>query len=187
MLIGLSGKAGSGKDAAFRIIQALTDYAFDNKKNSYKLKQIAGTLLGDHNFAEKWELSDREFRDFFLEDWGMTRREFLMKLGTEAIRDGLNKNSWILALYADYRPLISNWIVTDVRFKNEAEALKERGGILIRIERPGTKGQDHPSDKDLDDYQGFDKVIVNDGTLLQFQEKIHQYVFESEILNQIKP
>lgn len=34
------------------------------------------------------------------------------------------------------RPLVSNWIITDTRFPNELKAIKDRGGISIRVNRP---------------------------------------------------
>ena len=114
----------------------------------------------------------------------MTVREFLQKLGTEAIRDGLHKNAWVNALFADYKyqhtsqagPLecFPNWIITDVRFPNEAKAIKDRGGIVVRIERmksadlkdgPGGT-QLHPSETSLDDWK-FDYIINNNGSLEQ--------------------
>ena len=77
-------------------------------------------------------------------DWDMTYREFLQKLGTEAMRDGLHTNVWVNALFADYIPHkkeggfqrsvkdtngipydfeyeveYPNWIITDMRFPNE--------------------------------------------------------------------
>jgi len=64
------------------------------------------------------------------------------------------------------------WIITDVRFPNEAEAIKKRDGILIRIdrnyvstERLNRIQQRHSSETALDDYDGFDNTIFNNGTL----------------------
>lgn len=55
-----------------------------------------------------------------------------------------------------------NWIITDLRFPNEAKAIKDRGGLLIRIDRPSIKSTDnHPSETSLDDYDGFDIKIGN--------------------------
>ena len=82
-------------------------------------------------------------------EWGMTYREFLQKLGTEAMRDGLHTNVWVNALFADYKmsyvqhPSIEyvdykaypNWIITDMRFPNEMDAVVERKGITIRVVR----------------------------------------------------
>lgn len=56
-----------------------------------------------------------------------------------------------------------NWIITDCRFKNEAKAIKERSGLIFRIERLDIKSNDnHQSEIDLDDYQDFDEWIVNE-------------------------
>ena len=75
-----------------------------------------------------------------------------------------------------------NWIITDVRFPNEAKAIKDRGGIVIRVNRTYYTedkkyiiGYDpfetHPSETALDDYE-FDYVIENDGSLDELITKI---------------
>lgn len=69
-----------------------------------------------------------------------------------------------------------NWIITDVRFPNEAQAIKDRGGIMIRIERPGVEshcGGQHPSETALDNYN-FDYVIENEGSIDELIQKIKQ-------------
>jgi hypothetical protein len=70
----------------------------------------------------------------------------------------------------------SNWIITDVRFPNEAQAIKDRGGIVIRIERPGGEshcGGAHASETALDTYN-FDYVIDNEGDIDELIEKVKQ-------------
>jgi len=84
----------------------------------------------------------------------MTPRLMLQLLGTECGRQIIHPNIWVNSLFADYnQPIdetqkinkdkgyaykgeISNWIITDVRFPNEAQAIKDRGGIVIRVNRP---------------------------------------------------
>lgn len=75
------------------------------------------------------------------------------------------------------KEVFPNWIITDVRFPNEAEAIKARKGILIKINRPNntieTSGiQQHPSEIALDDYQ-FDYTIENEGTIEDLLFKIN--------------
>lgn len=82
-----------------------------------------------------------------------TPRLFLQLIGTEGGRNLIHPNVWVNSTFADYRPvnldnievgesstnvycIMPDWILTDMRFPNEAEAIKERGGLLIRIERP---------------------------------------------------
>lgn len=57
-----------------------------------------------------------------------------------------------------------NWIVRDVRFSdNEAPAIKNRGGIIVKIERPGVERGSHASETSMDGWE-FDYIIQNDGT-----------------------
>lgn len=76
----------------------------------------------------------------------MTPRLLMQLLGTECGRHIIHPNVWINALFADYKPtgefnhihdatIYPNWIITDVRFPNEVKAIKERDGIVIRINR----------------------------------------------------
>ena len=162
------------------------------KKWAGKLKDIASLLTGIP--VESFE--DQEFKKTLLgPEWGtvtlnplnsipvfsdiqfnslMSVREFLQKLGTDAIRDGLHTNAWVNALMAGYKPgpfypdvaiekhaKLPNWIITDTRFPNEAQAIKDKGGIVIRVDRPGVKPiNDHPSEVGLDDWK-FDYKIAN--------------------------
>jgi hypothetical protein len=60
-----------------------------------------------------------------------------------------------------------NWIITDVRFPNEAQAIVDRGGIMIRINRTDKSriNADHPSETALDNWDGFNYIIDNNGTI----------------------
>jgi hypothetical protein len=60
--------------------------------------------------------------------------------------------------------LYPRWIITDVRFKNEAEAIVRRGGVLIRVNRPSDQTDNHPSETDLDSYN-FGYVLNNTGSV----------------------
>ncbi len=122
----------------------------------------------------------------------MTGRDFLQKLGTDAIRNGLHENTWVNALMSEYKIVNENlrqsmgnlidysrcfpdWIITDTRFPNELAAVKERGALTIRVERNnGTRAIDinpHPSETALDN-SDFDYTIENDGTIEELVEKV---------------
>lgn len=118
----------------------------------------------------------------------MTVRDLLQKLGTDAMRNGLHPNSWVNALMSDYigfydmdtdRTIYPNWIITDTRFPNEAKAIKDKGGIVIKVERPGVGPvNDHPSEIALKDYE-FDYIINNDGSLEDLLTEIKKFVKSS--------
>ena len=124
----------------------------------------------------------------------LTPRKLLQLLGTDCGREIIHPNIWVNALFADYKSGYveqgvgwveteddyPNWIITDVRFPNEAKAIKDRGGIVIRVNRldvdkftanfPQTL---HPSETALDDYE-FDRVIDNNGSMEELIEKVNK-------------
>lgn len=81
--------------------------------------------------------------------------------------------------YASFR----KWIITDTRFPNEANAIRERGGLVIRVNRPGTQTGDHPSETALDMYT-FDEVIMNDGNLEQLEEEVSQILLKYNLIHE---
>lgn len=184
-LIGISGRIGSGKDTFAQILIDQLGEGWEIKKYAQKLKQIASILTGVP--VENFE--DQVFKACFMGgEWGqMTFREFLQRLGTEAVRNNIHTNAWVNAFYADFKERFTGnilnerqlanekfwhfpkWIVTDVRFQNEADEIKKRGGIVVRISRNETTGENlHSSETALDDYP-FDDFIRNTGTLAELE------------------
>jgi hypothetical protein len=221
-IIGISGYSGAGKDQVGQMIKLLCyKDNWEIKKWATKLK-IISSMLTDIPI-EKFE--DQEFKKTNLEkNWDvkskyrdrrpptpMTVREFLQKLGTEAMRDGLHTNVWVNALFADYRTnfeakdvnewgknLQNNWIITDMRFPNEMEAVVERKGITIRITRPVESypenpnfngdmqiavkmAHSHPSETALDDAK-FDYEIINNGSIEDLIEKVKEILINENII-----
>lgn len=115
----------------------------------------------------------------------LSPRIMLQLLGTEAGRNIIHPNIWVNSLFSSYSET-SNWVITDCRFPNEADAIKNKGGKLIRLNRnydtPLTAEQiaisQHPSETGLDSYQGFDALVENDGSILDLVEKISTLGYE---------
>jgi len=177
MIIGISGYSGSGKDLVGTIIQEISLNKWHIKKWAGKLKTIASILTGIP--VEKFE--DQEFKKTMLgPEWDMSIRDFLQKLGTDAVRDSLHENTWVNATMIDYTTE-SNWIITDTRFPNEAEAIKKAGGIVVRVNRPGVQPiNPHPSETSLDDWN-FDAVINNDGDVSDIVHKVGLLLYRHNI------
>ena len=145
-----------------------------------------------YSSKEEAEKDVKIFKGGKVEILKMTPRLLFQIIGTECIRDKVHPNAWVNALFADYKYEIHrsevptraagfidqhvypNWIITDMRFPNELEAVKSRGGITIRVNRPYTtvvggngipatfnQNQFHPSETSLDSAT-FDFVISND-------------------------
>ena len=97
--------------------------------------------------------------------WELTKqipevRELMQRLGTEAGRSILGENIWVDALFRE--PLSAPLVVSDVRFQNEADAIRERGGIIVRVVRNGVNATNgHSSEHTKIEY---DFCINNDST-----------------------
>lgn len=166
VIIGISGKIGSGKDTLADLI-IKKDSTIVKKSFAYKLKQIGAFLTGTE--IELW--TTQEGKNIWLPEWGMTIGTFQQKLGTEAMRNGLHQQVWVHALFADWKEG-DKWIITDMRFRNEAKEVKSVGGTLIRINGDpakvranSTRDLTHPSETDLDNFSDFDLVYENTKSL----------------------
>ena len=169
MIIALSGYAKSGKDTVADIIRSL-DSSVKVVRFSDPLKQVAEVLTGIP--AARW--NSQNIKDGMIPGWNMTGREFLQRLGTEAIRNNFDKDTWVRALFSKYKQG-DRWVITDCRFQNEAVWVKMFGGKLIRIERPGVDPtNDHVSETELDSWK-FDHTIHNNGTLEDLRKTVIEF------------
>jgi hypothetical protein len=165
LIIGVSGYLRSGKDSAG---QALVADGFHHASFAAKLKDFLYAvnpwveIQGSKSFrvrnvvdAHGWEYAKDQFPEV---------RALLQRVGTDAGRKVLGENVWVDAVMRDLpqRPVV----FTDVRFPNEAKAIQDAGGAVVRITRPGfTPGPDaHVSETALDDFR-FDYHVTNSGTL----------------------
>lgn len=120
----------------------------------------------------------------------LTPRKLMQLLGTECGRKILHPNMWVNALFADRIPQVftkdnrmtekyPKWIVTDVRFPNEAKAIRDRGGKLIRINRPKDPIEDgmdnHASEVSLDSWEDWDMVIWNREGLAELLTEVKKF------------
>lgn len=125
-----------------------------------------------------------------------TPRYFLQYIGSELFRFQIHENTWVNATMADYKPLdgrtmqdpddsnigFPNWIITDTRFPNEAKAIKNKNGVVIRVNRNTGNNDQHISEIALDDYKDWDYVIDNNGTLDELIEKVLEILKKEKIL-----
>lgn len=196
MIIGVSGKIGSGKDTFASVMKELQpEYKWDVRKVAGKLKEVASLITGVP--INMWE--DQEFKNSpMVGEWGMTHREFLQRLGTDGFRNNVHPDIWVKSLFSEYIMKTKawnddccasynefpNWIVTDIRFPNEAEAIRERGYPLIKIVRDVSHDH-HISETALDGYRRWDFVIDNNGSIDHFVSQVK--VFAERIGPFVKP
>ena len=162
MIVGLSGKARSGKGAVASRLTGM--HGFVEAAFADKLKSCCKAIF---RLTDNQLYGDaKDIEDSFWED---TPRNILQKVGTECLRMGYRGDVWIKALEREIHanPGV-NFVVSDCRFPNELEAIKAWGGKLVRIERPGgpqiETGQ-HASEVASDAWTAWDYAIVNGSTL----------------------
>jgi hypothetical protein len=128
MLIGVCGAAGSGKDTVADIL-GFERVAFADPL--YEMVSIVTGLTPD-------EMRDRETKEATIDWLGHSPRQLLQTLGTEWGRDTISQTIWVDAAMRRVRRLLDEGrdvVVTDVRFDNEAAAIKAAGGQVWQIVR----------------------------------------------------
>lgn len=186
-LLSISGKKRSGKNQVAIFINELLaeragkSYVPYNEKAFANLVKVFASMLtgiplsGFESAEDKAKELGPEWSCY--DNLGlkipMTRRLFLQKLGTDACNMNLHKDTWINGLFQDWTEN-EKWIITDVRFPQEVQAIKKRSGVVIRVVRPETdnSGDTHASETSLDNYKGFDYIIDNSGTLDDLRNQV---------------
>lgn len=161
MLIGVSGKKQSGKDMFFRIAVE----TFPNKV----VKRLA--------FADAVKRYASEFFGVSPDVDKETSRWVLQGIG-EMFREKVDKSYWINQVSEKIDNIDTIYIVTDVRYRNEASWIEQAGGVLVRVERRARWSlvkDAHPSETELDDY-AFGHVIDNNGSLKEYREAVTDYL-----------
>ena len=199
-IIGISGKISSGKDTVAEIIQVYDyinkyshSWEFDSnynlyleQHNSYRIKYFADALRKVVSILTG--MPENMLKKRYVKGmsagytWGFaTYRELLQKIGTNALREVVNENVWVNALFATYDPT-QRWLIPDTRFLNEAHIIKENGGIVIRVQRSDNQSNGHQSETDLDSYE-FDAIILNNDSIENLIKSIGNFLSSRNIID----
>lgn len=199
MLIALSGYARSGKDTLAKAL--IKNHGFERVSFADKLREALYALnpqVGPNVLVADLHTSGSEgsihFKNesAFLQDvieeygwdgykettYGAEIRRLLQRLGTETGRQVLGENIWVEAAFkgAQEEGVVKNLVVTDCRFPNEAQAVKDRGGYIVRIDRPGVNPANaHESETGLDRW-AFDAYVYNNRDVAELWTTADQLV-----------
>lgn len=155
IIIGISGKKGSGKDLFSHFLcEQLIKLGFTVTIRAFAdpLKKCCGIISGQPTCI----FYSQTYKNRNAGLLNMTNRKLMQKFGD--LTRLLDPNIWInLAL----EPVKSDiLIISDVRFKNEAEAIKNKNGLLVRINSNRAEKDNHISEIDLDNYN-FELTVTN--------------------------
>lgn len=180
-IIGLAGYAQSGKDTAAEFLAeegferiAFADalkavlrdtdpalsVAWNEKPNGWPGGHpLMSELKQDKAFPLEEDL--KKFSDY---------RRYLQNLGVAA-REHIADDVWVQAALRNVKPG-GKYVITDVRFPNEARAIEALGGTVVRVRRPGFCAVNgHISETALDDWNYIISVI-NEGTLEEYKRAV---------------
>jgi len=183
MIIGISGKARSGKDTFAEMLAtelnkgAYPPYVMMAFANELKLRcQAAFDLTWEQLWGDDKEVPDERYvrvpcttltgtGEMPIVYW--TAREIMQDYG--AFYRTIDSEFWVKNLFRVIEDKeYTNVIITDVRYINEADYILNNGGYVIRVERENkdtVHNEQHPSEVELDGYNRFDFTVVNNWTL----------------------
>ena len=188
LIVGIAGRKRSGKNS----VAALAARGFLRLAFADHLKWL---------IMQTWDMSfDQVFSDELKEQvdprWGFSPRQALQQVGTEVGRK-LHSDTWVRKTLDTIRrgsrgeevilpnfemgyfehitfdeSYAQRWVIPDVRFPNEADAIRNQGGVIVKVTRPSLESTDtHDSETSVDLVEG-DYYIVNDGSLDDLQRKV---------------
>jgi hypothetical protein len=179
MIIGIAGYAQSGKDTIAEYL--LNEHGFTRVAFADGIREalyVLNPLVGAYTLrtvvdANGWEKAKRN----------VEIRRLLQVLGTEVGRDMLGEITWIKYALNKMVDPYKNYVITDVRYENEADAIRANGGTIWRVNRGGVGPvNDHPSEISMDSYDNYDFIFNNDWGIEDLHQTVLQEIGERGVL-----
>lgn len=139
-IIGICGLIGNGKDTAAGF---LIEEGYERISFAGVLKDVCANLFGwDRILLEGNTPESRAFRERKDEWWGQrlgienfTPRYALQHIGTDVFRNHFHKDIWVAAAERRIMSTDNNVVISDARFFNELQAIKNLGGEIAVVWR----------------------------------------------------
>lgn len=140
MIIGICGLIGAGKDTVADYLVNIHQFRRESFANSLK-DAVAAVFNWDRELLEGRTKQSREWREQ-PDPWWTTRlgqtvtpRQVLQFWGTEVCRRSYHDDIWIASLENKIRNSQDDIVISDCRFPNEIRAIKDAGGVVVRVKR----------------------------------------------------
>lgn len=170
MLVGVAGRARAGKDTIAGYLGER--YAFHRESFAEPIRTFVRHILG----LSKDDLETNKETPIGWLD--ATPRRLMQTVGTEWGR-GIDPELWIKSALRRAEPALfsgRNVVISDVRFDNEAEAIKAAGGLIVRVVRPdGAPVEAHASEAGISESL-VDITLLNDSSVSWLTAQVDRYV-----------
>lgn len=161
-IIGITGKAGSGKDTAGDFLRSSGMYT----KMAFADPIRRGISAIFNLYREQLEHPAKEQP---LPKIGKSPRQLMQTLGTEWGRNLVHPDLWLILAGTTIQKSLAETeyvVITDVRFENEAQMVRDMGGVIWHIHRNGAGTQhEHVSEAGVNLHTGRDVIIDNNGSI----------------------
>lgn len=172
-----------------------------------KVDRVTGevnTYMRD--YLSHQEYLEDEMQSMMLEDGvnceviKLTPRLLTTSIGTDGGTQIVHPNMWVNATFSRYKetayvkystsgtrePMVHKpqWIISDLRFPNELRAVRERDGNVISVvnDRLEIPDKQHISETALDDFNQWDAVIKNNGSLNDLVGEVQEVLLQFGLL-----
>jgi hypothetical protein len=179
-LIGLTGTAGSGKDTVRRMLEE--HHGFAGFAFADPIRAMLGPLLAHAGAGHEW-MYDRDRKEQTIPALGTSYRHLAQTLGTEWGRS-IEPEFWLRIASARLDAMQDHghrhFVISDVRFLNEAAWIKLLGGEVWRIDRPSAEPvRAHASE--LISHINPDRVIDNSGTVEDLWRFVNDVLWDRRV------
>jgi hypothetical protein len=174
-LIGIAGRAGSGKDTAGSHL--VEQHGFQQ----YAFADPIRAMLGALGAFPAGDLIDRDAKEATIDWLGKSPRQMAQTLGTEWGRELVHPQLWVLMAQRRWdaaKAAGHSLVVTDVRFENEVEWIKAQGGHVIVLDRPSTESVSAHASEQLNFSVFADWLIFNDRSIATLKRRIDLALME---------
>jgi hypothetical protein len=141
MIIGICGFIGSGKDTVADYLVNFHEFRRESFANTLK-DAVAAVFGWDRTLLEGRTKEAREWREQVDPWWAerlamptLTPRWVLQYWGTEVCRRAFHDDIWIASLENKLRNSKDNVVISDCRFPNEIQSIRDAGGKIVWVQR----------------------------------------------------
>lgn len=176
MIIGFCGYAGAGKDEAARGLSGFTRRAFaDELKREVMAFAVAHYKINPLACSP----AEKELIRWLMVGHGATMRKIDPDYWVNHVEASMSRvdQGPMTGKTVGLLPISTNWAITDVRYANECKWIKNQGGSVVLVIRPGFRAandEESGSIQEIITRRLITRAIDNCGTI----EELHRQVRE---------